>query len=421
MDGGDSVVGVRAAVVARLRARQDELVQSIFARVRGDAFPAVGVDDAEYVAGLGAAVAAAVEYGLQGVERGETDGSLPTPPVPPVVLEQARRAARVGVSLDTVLRRYVVGHALLEEVIMEEPARGEQDWIHSTQREALREALRAQASVLDRLLVAITSEYRDELQRAGRSLQQRHAERVRRLLAGEAIERPELDYDLDAWHLGMIAVGEGAARIVGKLAVGVGRPCLSVPRGERSVWAWLGCRERLAFADVERAIASAGLGEAMAGETPVAGGGVLLALGEPAKGLEGWRSTHQQAQAALVVALRRGGREAVTFTRYADVALLATVLKDDAVAGALIDIYLSPLEDSRGSGRVLRETLRAYLGAERSVSSAAAALGVARKTVESRLRTIEERLGRTLRPCPAELEVALLLNDLASVPPRPES
>jgi hypothetical protein len=38
---------------------------------------------------------------------------------------------------------------------------------------------------------------------------------------------------------------------------------------------------------------------------------------------------------------------------------------------------------------------------------------VARKTVASRLRTIEERLGRTLHPCPAELEVALLLDELA--------
>jgi hypothetical protein len=35
-----------------------------------------------------------------------------------------------------------------------------------------------------------------------------------------------------------------------------------------------------------------------------------------------------------------------------------------------------------------------------------------RKTVESRLRTVEERLGRTLHPCSAELELVLLLEEL---------
>jgi hypothetical protein len=389
-------------LVARLRARQEEIVQTIFARVRGDAFPAVGVDDAEYVVGLGAAVVAAVEYVLTGIERGAEGVG----PIPAAVSEQARRAARVGVSLDTVLRRYVVGHALLEEVIMEEPARGERDWIHSTQREALR----AQASVLDRLLVAITGEYGDELKRAGRSPEQRHAERVRRLLAGDMIERSEFDYDydLDAWHLGAIVVGRQAARAVRVLAAGVGRRCLNVAQGEQSAWAWFGGRDRFEFEDFERVLADVvGIGS----HPPV-----VFALGEPARGLQGWRLTHRQAQAALVVALRRresrGGPESIPFTRYADVALLASALKDDALARALLDTYLTPLDDHRGSGPVLRETLRVYLAAECQASSAAVQLDVARSTVAKRLRTIEDKLGRTLHPCPAELEVALLLDEL---------
>ena len=39
-----------------------------------------------------------------------------------------RRAARVGVSLNTVLRRYVVGSGLLEAFVMDEVERGENDW-----------------------------------------------------------------------------------------------------------------------------------------------------------------------------------------------------------------------------------------------------------------------------------------------------
>ena len=147
---------------------------------------------------------------------------------------------------------------------------------------------------------------------------------------------------------------------------------------------------------------------------------MVLAFGEPARGLEGWRVTHRQAQAALLVALRRMIRRRVELTRYGDVALLAAALKDEALARSLLDIYIAPLDDSRDGGPVLRTTLRAYLGAERNVSSTAAALGVVRRTVENRLRTIEARLGRSLHPCPAELEVALELDGLAASPGSPE-
>src|ERR1700677_3757459 len=118
----ESGADARAVVVARLRARRDELVQAIFERVSGDAFAppggsvSAGTHDAEYVAGLRATVQAAVEYVLAGVEHGEAWGH----PIPAVALEQARRAARIGVSVDTVLRRSVVGHTLLGDLVIEE-------------------------------------------------------------------------------------------------------------------------------------------------------------------------------------------------------------------------------------------------------------------------------------------------------------
>jgi hypothetical protein len=417
----EAVADVRVGVVARLRARHDELVREIFARVRGDGFARAGEEDAEYVAGLRAAVVAALDYVLEGIEQGESDGSPSTPPVPLVALEQARRAARVGVSLDTVLRRYVVGSALLGEFIMEEADR---DGLAS-ERGALRGVLRAQASGLDRLLQAITVAYGDELERVRRSPERCRYERVRGLLDGGTDEGVELDYELGGWHLGVIAAGMGAERAVRELAEGVDRRLLSVSHGAESVWAWIGGGERFeAFADLERVAGGAGSAGCES---------VVFALGEPARGLAGWRLTHRQAQAALVVALRRNGSPGNGspgnggprngspptprgVTRYADVALLASALKDELLARALVDVYIAPLGDPRNGGMVLRETLRAYLTAERSVSSAAAALGVVRKTVESRLRTVEEKLGRTLHPCPVELEVALLLDELAAAP-----
>ena len=50
--GARSVDDVRAEVVGRLCARRDELVDAIFARVRGHAFDRAGEEDAEYLAGL---------------------------------------------------------------------------------------------------------------------------------------------------------------------------------------------------------------------------------------------------------------------------------------------------------------------------------------------------------------------------------
>ena len=289
------VEDLRGVVVARLHARRGELKDAIFARVSGGAFGPAGGQDAEYVAGLRAAVGAAVGYGLEGIERGEERVG----PVPVAVSEQARRAARVGVSLETVLRRYVVGHTLLEAFVMDEAERGEDDWSPLTlpsRRGVLKVALRAQASVLDRLLREITVAYGDELARAGRSPERRCYELVRGLIEGEAVEGAGLDYELEGWHLGVIATGDGAALLVRELAVGLDRRLLSLAQGERSVWAWLGEGERFTGADVERFIVGIG------SHPPV-----VLALGEPAWGLEGWRLTHRQAQAALMVALRRNG------------------------------------------------------------------------------------------------------------------
>ncbi len=286
-------------------------------------------------------------------------------------------------------------------------------------RRALAGVLRAQAAVLDRLLTAVVHEYEQELTRAVRSPRQHRTEHIRRLLqehdtAGTAdavagVAGVELDYDLQRWHLGIIATGAGATQTLQSLAEGTDRRLLSVPHGSGSVWAWLGGAHKPTLTEIERGIQSA------------AGEPVILAVGEPARGLRGWRLTHEQAQAAHAVALRRNriprnrsppARGAVTLTRYADVALLAGALKDQALARALVEIYLTPLKDAEHGGAVLRETLRAYLAAERNASSAAAALGVTRRTVANRLGRIEERLGRTLHPCPAELEVALAIDEL---------
>jgi PucR C-terminal helix-turn-helix domain/GGDEF-like domain len=268
----------------------------------------------------------------------------------------------------------------------------------------------------------VAREHIAERERAGRSSEHRLAERVRTLLMdagppGLHAHSPgaidlELGYELEGEHVGVIARGAGAREALREAAQRLDRRLLCVAWGEgptQPVWAWLGGQLGLRMGDLGATLSAVTDRPGRAGEDAGAeGSSVSFAVGEPAQGLAGWRLTHQQAQAALVVALRRPRG----FTRYADVALLASALKDEMLARALIETYVEPLEDARGGGRALRETLRAYIAAGRNVSSTAAALGIVRNTVVSRVRTIEERLGRPLHPCPAELEVALALDEL---------
>jgi AcrR family transcriptional regulator len=149
----------RAGVVAWLRAQRAEIDEAIFARVTDQWFDRAGSEEPEYVAGLRAAGVAALDYALMGMER---SGAF-LEPVPVAVLEQARRAARVGVSLDTVLRRYLAGYAVLEGFVMQEAEHDE------LLREggALRDLLWIISTLVDRLITAVSSAYSKEVERSG--------------------------------------------------------------------------------------------------------------------------------------------------------------------------------------------------------------------------------------------------------------
>jgi hypothetical protein len=382
---------IRAELVARLRARSTEIEDAIFNRVRELSEPAE-IDDPEYRAGLRATVVEAVDYALSGIEHGEDwSGSIPS-----AAAAQARLAARSGVRLDTVLRRYAAGDRLVGEFIMEEAA--------AFPNEMMREVLRAQGPQVDRLMASVAGEYLAELELMRRSPAQRMAERVQRLLAGDApLDAAGLDYEFDAWHLGLIVTGARPDVAARTLAAGLSRQPLVVPRGGETAWAWLGGRQRLAVIEVERYLAAGVLGD------------VSLAVGEPRHGLDGWRLTHHEAKAAQQVMLHRPQ----PLTQASDVVLLAAVLRDELLAKSLRETYLAPLDEHGDSGQVLRKTLRAYFDAGFNAATAAAALQVDRHTVQRRLRKVEEALGRLLQSCHAEIEVALVLEDLEELPKAP--
>ena len=390
--GGDvaSLQSARAGLAERLWARRSEIGEAVFARFRALGFDPAEGEDAEYVAGSRAAVTETLDYALGAIERGEEWFGA----IPPAAVAQARRAARNGVNLDKVLLRNNAGHTVLEDFVMQEVD-------FASQSIVLRGVFGTLGALLDHFTALLAHEYQREVERTAHLPELRRVERVQRLLAGAPNDTTELGYEFDAEHLGVIAVGAKAGETVRALAAGLGRALLSVSPSEETVWAWFGGRRTLDIADFGRLVSA---------KAPA---GVSVAVGGSGRGIDGWRLTHRQAQAAMLVARRRSQR----LTRYADVSLLAAVLRDPELARSLVEVHLSPLDGQKDSA-VSRDTLRAYFAAGCNAATAAATLRVDRHTVERRLHTIETKLGRLLHTRRAELEMALRLEELSD-PTRP--
>lgn len=378
-----AALGPAAGLTDLLRAKRTELEDAAMARVYAISDP-TNTGDPAYVAGLREAVEAAIDYGIANLETSQPESP---PPVPEVLLAQARRAARTGVSLDTVLRRYCGGYALLGDFSFKVAREA-----NLQDRPELQRLLAAQAARLDRLLAEISEEYLREVSVPARSPERNRAERVRRLLDGELLGSTELGYELAAWHIGAVAEGAGAEAALRKIAALADRRLLLVRAGGQTLWTWFGGLRR---------IESQAVMERARGAWPA---GVRVAFGEPGKGTSGWRLTHRQAVAAMG-ALRHSDEDLV---HYREVAVLSSALRDDVLCRSLEQLYLEPLAAER-DGAVLRETLRAYFAAQRQASGASAALGVTRQTVNNRLRSSEKLLGVPLGVCGIELEVALRL------------
>jgi len=250
--------------------------------------------------------------------------------------------------------------------------------------------------LLYQLTAAVEHEYSRE--RVARSPEQRCRELVHRLLVGEHVDPAAVDqlgYELDAWHVGVIATGAKAAHALGDLKVGLGCELLLASHG-KGVWAWFGASRQIKTATLKRLLSRSKHRD------------VSFAVGEAGTEIDGWRLTHHQAREARRVAIDKPGR----LTWYADAPLLAAAVRDETLARSLKQKYLVPLRDQKDGGALLRKTLRAYIDADCSPTSAASAAGVGRHAVADRVHTAEQLIGRTVRACLAELDVALRLEEL---------
>jgi DNA-binding PucR family transcriptional regulator len=233
----------------------------------------------------------------------------------------------------------------------------------------------------------------------------RRSQVVHGLLAGEetgvAEASRELGYDIDRWVLAAVLwddVGEGreedgleADAALAARAAGAGRAFTFAP-GDTSLWAWIATSEEPDLEQVSAALSSA---------LPDAHG---VALGVPARGLEGFRLGHREALDARRVAELGEGAGVV---RYDEVETLALLSADLEAMARFVQRTLGGLAAGDDSTARLRQTLLAWLAEGGNARRAAERLHAHKNTVLYRLQRAQDLLGRALDDDRGDLELAL--------------
>lgn len=234
--------------------------------------------------------------------------------------------------------------------------------------------------------------YQRGVERAAANGEHHRFQAMKGLLEADPLSSSHFDVDLNHYHLGFVAWGEGADDAARQLGSILGRPVLLTLRLHNNWWGWLSGSRPLTQQQQKE----------LRRFDP--GPEIRIAFGLEGFGEAGLRSTHHQALRAQWVA--PAGPAVI---HYRDVAIEALATEAENDARAFVAHELRGIDDVSAASERLRETLAAYFAAELNAASAGAALGVHHQTVTNRLRVIEERLGHSLGSRHLELAVALRL------------
>ena len=387
-DGG-SLEPERLDVVERLRVRRPEALEDLVTYMHRSALDRTRVRDAQLDRGWREVSSACLDCGLLAIEQGDEWSG----PIPPIVVVQERRAVRNGIDFSTSVARYTTAYGLAWDFVIEEL--GYSDFSEQDRMLVLRQASTASLSLLTQLLSEVAKVHLGELKHGMRTSAQNDARLARRILAGERVNEHEIDYDFDVEHIGVIAWGEGAANALAAVADRLGYQRWIVSNDDGTVWAWLGTSRGCAVTDIETALDCDTYAH------------VFAAIGEPAPKITGFRDTHGLAQGAYLVAQLSKQR----ITCYADVAGEARALQDSLHAKWLMRTYITPIVE-HPDGATLLKTLETFYEAARIVDKAAKLLDIGRHTVERHLEKVRDIIGRELRTCHSDMELALRLAQL---------
>lgn len=228
---------------------------------------------------------------------------------------------------------------------------------------------------------------------------------VENILRGQAIDVPrarrELGYDLSGQHLALVLaplhdLAEATAAAEALSTFDPKLPVLLQPQADGSTWLWFSSRQPLdaeTLRELER--------------LPLKN--VLVGMGEPGRGTEGFRRSHAQAEQALRVARLRSRSDSRTI-RYRDVEQIILLTADPVHAREFCERRLGALGERTEAASKLRATLRVYLDNDCNKARVAEVLGVHQKTVAYRLTAAEEALGYPISGAAIDLAAALLID-----------
>jgi len=327
---------------------------------------------------------------------------------PSAAVEYARRLAQRGVPVNALVRAYWLGQdTLLRRSLGEVRRQGSDPEVASLAGQRIVEITFGYIDWMSQRVVISYENERDQW------LQNRNAvraARTRELLAGDSVDmaaaEAALGYRLAQRHVGIVvwtrirASGEDELspleRFVIRLAERVSCPVrpLFVPCDDSSAWAWLPIG-RCAGIEPEVIRLSAG-----------SGGRVMVAVGEPAQGIDGFRITHTQAVQTQAVALL-GGACAPQVTMFGQVGVAALLSADVEAARAWVSQVLGPLATDDDHCARLRETLRVFLATGGSYTASAAELAMHKNSVKYRVEKAGQERGRPIRGDRLEVELAL--------------
>ena len=409
--GHDASVVARCAaeIVGRLDLRMAELTGAMhqmlvteIAELRGDAQLLQLLRDS--VDGNVATVFSAIRHAIP-IEKVE----LPT-----AALEQARRLAQRGTTVNALVRAYRLGHKALLDAVLDELRVSELE--PPLNLAVFRQISEVTFGYIDWITQQVVSTYQNERDRWMENQNSMRALRVRELLDGADLDidsvTTAIRYPLRRTHVGVVVWRDEEdscedlapmERFVEQLAESVGarERAMYISVDRLTGWAWIPLVAEDA-ADVVRRICA----------FSAPGTNVLrIAVGNPLAGVEGFRRSHQQAQDAHAVAIASGSKNARRVTAASDPGLAAAALMGNNLPAARewVAEVLGPLASCTGNDERLRDTLRVFLCARSSFKAAAEELHLHSNSVKYRVHRALERRGRPISDGRLDVEVALML------------
>lgn len=394
------------SIAARMNARVTQLSAAIRAALEEDITVLRG--DTRTVELLGASVEANVDTLLHALRHNiPVDGIQ----APPAAVEYARRLAQQGVPAHALVRAYRLGQRRLTELVYAEQ---QEMAIPPGDRLTVIERITGILfDYIDRITEQVIVIYDDERERWLETRNSLRALRVRELL--DSRKPVDLDatstiirYPLRWHHVALVlwypdAEDDHIPRLqqfVRELSrdLTTDAPPLFVAADPTCAWAWLPYRGTPPDPAVHL----------RTGAAPGAGA-PGIAIGSAASGVEGFRVSHRQAEAAHVVALARGSANPIVAASDPGLLTVALLGGDLADTREWVREVLGELACDTENDERLRETLRVFLGSGSSFKAAAGELDLHFNSVKYRVGRAVARRGRPIAGDRLDVELALLV------------